>query len=773
MTKLMIFDKNRLALDGPVKKGPLVSQSDLGGRGRKLVAIDSRLEDYEKLAGGVEFGTDVLILDPQRDAIAQIARALSDRPADSLQIACHGAPGVLYMGKTPLTGDNLSQYSYILSELAVKDIHLYACNVAEDKNFIQTLHQLSGANIAASTQRIGNAAKGGTWELEELVGKVTTTGAFLPEVRRSYSGVLISFTVDTENELTSRPFSVSIADFNSDGRPDLAVTEDGEDQVAILLGNEDGTYADPVTYATGEAPAFIATADLDGDGDLDLAIANNASNDVSVLLGEGDGTFVAGDNIAVGTAPYGIVAANFDGDADGILDLVVGNYGEAEDGTNDSVSLLPGNGDGTFGEATNFDVGDAPLNVVTADFDGDGNPDIATANETSKDISILLGDGDGGFADATSVAIEAGEGENLYILATADFDEDGSPDLAVTNSNVVSVLLGDGDGGFGEEARFDVGDRPSQLTVADLDDDGNLDIAIANSRSSDVSILLGDGSGSFADATSIESVNANWAVAAEDLDADGLPDLVVGSREDGTVAVLVNVTDEEPEPVDSEPTEGDDNLLGTSEGDRISGLAGNDTIRGAAGNDTLVGREGNDRIVGNDGNDRLFGNSGNDVLLGRQGNDGLFGGNGDDQLEGGIGRDRINGGAGDDQLTGGASKDLFIFNTNQAFATEDVGIDTITDFDVERDLILLDKTTFAALESDAGSRAFSDDGVKGFSIDTEFEVVDAEDAVATSDAFIIYETENGGLYYNGDGEAVQFATLTDAPTLEADNFFLR
>jgi len=772
MTKLTIFEKNRLALDGPVKKGQLASKSDLGGQGRKLVAIDSRLEDYEKLAGGVEFGTDVLILDPQRDAIAQIARALSDRPADSLQIVCHGAPGILYMGKTPLTGDNLSQYSYILSELAVKDILLYACNVAEDKNFIHKLNELTGANIAASANKIGNAAKGGTWELEERVGEVTTTGAFLPEVRRSYPGVLISFTASTENELTSRPFTVSIADFNTDGRPDLAVTLDNDNQVVILLGNEDGSYADPVPYDTGGAPAFIAVADLDGDGDLDLAIANFTSNDVSVLLGEGDGTFVAaGDNIAVGTAPYGIVAADFTGDD--ILDLVAGNYGVAEDGTNDTVSLLAGNGDGTFGEAVNFEVGDAPANVVTADFDGDGNPDIATANETSQDISVLLGDGDGGFADATSVAIAAGESDRLYVLATADLDGDSNPDLAVTNANVVSVLLGDGDGGFGDEARYDVGDRPSELTIADFDGDGNLDIATANLNSDNVSVLAGNGDGTFADATNIDSINAVWGVTAEDLDADGLPDLVVGSQEDGTVAVLVNVTDEEPEPVDTEPTSEADNLLGTSEGDRISGLEGDDTIRGAAGNDTLVGQLGNDRLVGNDGNDRLFGNGGSDVLLGREGNDLLLGGNGEDQLEGGIGRDRLNGGAGNDQLTGGASKDAFIFNTNSAFATEDIGLDTITDFQVDLDVIILDKTTFAALQSDSGSQPFNDEGIKGFSIDTEFEIVEGEDAVRASDAFIIYDSQNGGLYYNPDGDSVQFATLTDAPELTADNLFLR
>ena len=766
MTQLIPVPRNSSALAGPVKSGPLVFQprGELAKKsyGRSpLVAIDPRLEDYQILVAGVEPGTKVLVLDPNRDALPQIARALSTAPADSLQIVCHGAPGTLNIGKTPLTGDNISQYSYILSELGVRDILLYACNVAEDKNFIQNLHKFTGANIAASANRVGNAAKGGTWELEEEVGEVTTASAFSPEARQAYPGVFVSFSAQAEKFLPSRPFSVSIADFNTDDRPDLAVTLDNDDQVAILLGSEEGVFADPVTYDTDDGPAFSAIADLDGDGDLDLAISNSVSNNVSVLLGEGDGTFGEAENIAVGTAPYGIVAADFNGDD--ILDLAVGNDGGDVEGDTDTVSLLIGNGDGTFAEATNFDVGDGPSDIVTEDFDGDGNPDIATANDFSNDVSVLLGDGVGGFADATSFSVGAGD-NRPYDIAAGDFNGDDNPDLAVSNygSSTVAVLLGDGEGGFGDPFEFDVADSPYEILVGDLDGDGNQDIATTNPESDNISVLLGDGAGSFADATDLDAGNAPWTIDAADFDNDDLPDVVVGSQEDGLVALWLNTSDE--------PTEGDDDLVGTPDADRINALEGNDTIRGGAGNDTLSGDDGDDRVVGNRGNDWLYGKDGDDLILGRLGNDRLFGGDGDDQLEGGVGRDRINGGAGNDTLVGGASIDRFIFNINGTFDSDAIGIDTIEDFDLERDFIVLNRSTFAALESDAG---------EGFSVETEFAVVDSEDAIETSEAFIVYNSDDGGLYYNPNGadaglgdNGAQFAILTGTPDLQAEDILL-
>ncbi len=232
--------------------------------------------------------------------------------------------------------------------------------------------------------------------------------------------------------------------------------------------------------------------------------------------------------------------------------------------------------------------------------------------------------------------------------------------------------------------------------------------------------------------------------------------------------------------------DGNDIISGTPAKDVLNGFEGNDTIfgrdgndilRGGKGNDSIQGNGGDDRIGGNDGNDTIWGGSGNDLILGvkgndliygQAGNDHLLGGDGTDTLEGGSGSDRLNGNAGNDILTGGAGLDRFIFNTNETFTTESVGVDEITDFSVAQgDLILLDTRTFDAIISEGGI---------GFSVDTEFEVVTSNSAARSSDAFIVYNSSTGGLYYNengsagGFGDGGEFATLTGAPELTADNF---
>jgi len=198
------------------------------------------------------------------------------------------------------------------------------------------------------------------------------------------------------------------------------------------------------------------------------------------------------------------------------------------------------------------------------------------------------------------------------------------------------------------------------------------------------------------------------------------------------------------------------------------------TIRGNRRNDTLVGDGGGDTINGALGNDRLFGRAGDDLLIGRPGNDILLGGAGDDTLQGGVGRDRLNGGSGDDTLTGGGSIDRFIFNTNEQFQLEDVGIDEITDFSqAQGDIILLDLTTFDAINSNSGT---------GFSNADEFAIVESDQDAATSDGVIVYNSSNGNLFYNPNDSAEDFgsvgsgglfATLTNTPSLQAEDFFLR
>jgi len=175
----------------------------------------------------------------------------------------------------------------------------------------------------------------------------------------------------------------------------------------------------------------VAVADLDGDGAPDLATANVASDDVSVLLGNGDGTFRDQQRFAAGNGPYSVAVADLD--SDGTPDLATANSGSHD------VSVVLGNGDGTFRAQQRFAAGNGPYSVAVADLDADGAPDLATANYTSDDVSVLLGNGDGTFRAQQRFA--AGNGP--YSVAVADLDSDGAPDLATANygTDDVSVLL--------------------------------------------------------------------------------------------------------------------------------------------------------------------------------------------------------------------------------------------------------------------------------------------------------------------------------------------
>ncbi len=223
---------------------------------------------------------------------------------------------------------------------------------------------------------------------------------------------------------------------------------------------------------------------------------------------------------------------------------------------------------------------------------------------------------------------------------------------------------------------------------------------------------------------------------------------------------------------DTDPSE-DRLITGTPEAEALSGDTGNDTIVGLNGADTLAGSAGDDSIIGSRGSDFLFGQDGDDTLQGRQDNDRLFGGDGHDVLNGGQGRDRLNGGPGDDILTGGASIDIFIFNSNEEFDSDDFGVDTINNFQPDLrpdedgnqgDRILLDRSTFTELDSAAGI---------GFSVDSDFEIVADDEDVDDSSASIVYSEESGGIFYNVDGESTQFAILDGAPTITEDNFQIR
>ena len=269
--------------------------------------------------------------------------------------------------------------------------------------------------------------------------------------------------------------AIVVGDFNGDGKLDLAVANYYSNSVSILLGNGDGTFAPKMDSPVDIGPRSLAAGDFNGDGILDLAVVNNKSKTVSILLGNGDGTFAPEMDLTTDVGPFSIVAADFN--QDGKLDLAVSNYG-----TN-SVSIFLGKGDGTFGPRRRFLVGEQPLSLVTADFNGDGIADLAAANEGDKTVSILLGIGDGTFSPQTTFSSGVAD-----TVGTADFNGDAKYDLAVLDG---AILLGNGDGTFGPRSpAFGVAGRKVFAAAGDFNGDGRLDILTADDNQDTIYVFL-------------------------------------------------------------------------------------------------------------------------------------------------------------------------------------------------------------------------------------------------------------------------------------------
>jgi FG-GAP-like repeat len=292
------------------------------------------------------------------------------------------------------------------------------------------------------------------------------------------------------------PLAVAVGDFNGDGKPDLAVANVGDPaagdagNVSILIGNDDGTFQPPLSVAAGKNPFSIAVGDFNGDGHADLVVANNGINPaggwlagtVSVLLGNGDGTFQTHVDYATGTGPDSVAVGDFNGDH--VLDVAV----EAHPAN--VVSVLLGNGDGTFQPHVDYAAGTGGGYgaVAIADLNQDGMADLAVAGAFSDGVvGILDGNGDGTFQPAVGYGPAGAFGRSV---AAGDLNGDGRLDLVVTFANPgnptgshVSVSLGNGDGTFSQGSTLatdTTGCGVGSPFVADFDGDGKLDIAITS-----------------------------------------------------------------------------------------------------------------------------------------------------------------------------------------------------------------------------------------------------------------------------------------------------
>lgn len=306
----------------------------------------------------------------------------------------------------------------------------------------------------------------------------------------------------------------------------------GATGLSLSPGSEaDGSFSVRSSGAIGSQAYQIVRGMFNADAIPDLVITNYGSGHVSVLIGNGNGTFAAAVNYPTGANPFGVAVGDLNGD--GVMDLVTANGGNA------NLSVRLGNGDGTFGTNAVFPVGSSPRRVVLGDFNGDNRLDAAVANEGSANASILAGNGDGTFAAQTTVAV----GGSPVGIASGDVNGDGRLDLVVANygSDTISVLVGNGTGGFAPQVVFPCHPScdPYAVVLRDFDGDGRLDAATSNLSAATVSLLRGNGDGTFGAPAAVSTgFSGNYHLQAGDLDGDAIVDLAVANYSNSRLIVV-------------------------------------------------------------------------------------------------------------------------------------------------------------------------------------------------------------------------------------------
>ena len=398
---------------------------------------------------------------------------------------------------------------------------------------------VSSSGIAPFVQSINRTAPAGpvtntTTVVYTVTFSQAVTGVNLTDFALALTGTATGALTQV-TPVSGAVYTVTVSSITGTGTLGLNLVDNGS--IYNLAGNPLVQQNAPAAFQGKQFfilnktfPGSVVLADVNGDGIPDIIVDHITQDTVSVLLGNGNGTFQAQQTFATGFDPNSVAVGDLTGD--GNLDLVVA-YGT----TVGRVGVLLGNGNGTFQAQKTFVSGPYPTEVALGDVNGDGKPDIVVGNGNSSTVSVLLGNGNGTFQARNTFATKF----RPYAVALGDVNGDGEADIVVANlgSNTVSVLLGNGNGTFQAQNTFATGSRPYAVALGDVNGDGKPDIVVPNYLSNTVSVLLGNGNGTFQAQQTFAAGAGPDSVVVGDINGDGKPDIVVGSNYFAQVSVLL------------------------------------------------------------------------------------------------------------------------------------------------------------------------------------------------------------------------------------------